>query len=71
MPPDHAPEPSAHEPSDAWLRAADARCRAADISPSRRAWFAVKDYAAQHGKPLEQGDPVVERIFSWFRDNSD
>ena len=71
MSPHSSREPSTREPSDAWLRAADARCRAADISPSRRAWFAVKDYAAQHGRPLEQGDPVVERIFSWFRDHSD
>lgn len=59
-----------HEPSEEWLRAVDARCRAADIRPERRAWFAVRDYAAHRRMALRQTDPVAERIFAWFRENA-
>ena len=62
--------PPSREPSEAWLRAADERCRAADIRPSRRAWFAVKDYAGQHRTQLARHDPVVQRIFDWFSNNA-
>lgn len=64
------PGASPDEPSDAWLRAANERCRQADIAPRRRAWFAVKDYAGQRGAPLTRHDPAVERIFAWFRDHA-
>lgn len=67
---EHSAEHPVHEPSEAWLRRADERCRAADIRPCRRPWFAVKDYAGQRRTPLRRTDPAVERIFAWFRDNA-
>lgn len=54
------------EPTEAWLLAANARYRAADIPPKHRSARAWRDYALEHGVPLEIGHPIARRIVAWF-----
>lgn len=58
------------EPSEAWLQAANDRYRAEDVVPKQRPWRAWRDYAGERGLALELRDARVQRIFSWFQQNT-
>src|SRR5687768_12327796 len=58
------------EPSDSWLHAANERYRAADTPPKQRPWLAWSDFAREREVTIDSTHPIVKRIFSWFRANT-
>lgn len=61
---------NSHEPTEAWLLAANARYRGADIPPKQRPAQAWREYAVEHGLALDMRHPITIRIFAWFRARS-
>jgi hypothetical protein len=58
---------NSHEPTEAWLLAANARYRRTDIPPKQRPAQAWREYAVEHGLALDTRHPITIRIFAWFR----
>jgi hypothetical protein len=58
------------EPSDEWLEKINAKFSAEGTPHRQRPWLAWKQWAVESGQTLGLSDPLVKRIFAWFKENT-